>query len=51
MADINKVIVIDVENKASQDLTKVSNDIEQIGSKTQGSINELRQLKKELRNV
>lgn len=51
MADINKVIVIDVENKASQDLTQVSNDIEQIGSKTQGSINELRQLKKELRNA
>ena len=51
MADINKVIVIDVENKASQDLTQVSNDIEQIGNKTQGSINELRQLKKELRNA
>ena len=51
MADINKVIVIDVENKASQDLTKVSNNIQEIGDKTQGSINELRQLKKELRNA
>lgn len=51
MADINKVIVIDVENKASQDLTQVGNQIEEIGSKTQGSISELRQLKKELRNA
>jgi len=51
MADIKKVIVIDVENKASQDLTKVSNNIQEIGDKTQGSINELRQLKKELRNA
>lgn len=51
MADIKKVVVIDVENKASQDLTQVSNDISKIKEVVPGSINELRQLRKEIKKV
>lgn len=51
MADIKKVIVIDVETKAGEDLTKVGQGITNVGQAAAGSMAELRQLKKELRNT